>query len=104
MGKWFPDYRTGTPGQVKAYKDAHKALFRNSRYESRLRTADGKRAIRDETPRGSGLNDRAARSAAPLSPVQQRWHWQRALGQEDREFMRMQRASDRQDRERGRTR
>ena len=103
MGKWFPDYRTGTPEQVKAYKDAHEALFRNSRYESKLRTADGKRAIRGESPRYGDLNDRAYRSGAPLSRTQQRWHWQRALGAEDREFMRMQRASERQDRQQRRT-
>jgi len=102
MGKWFPDYRKGTPEQVQAYKDAHKDLFRNARYESKLRTADGRRAIREETPRYLDLNDRAYESGAPLSKTQQRWHWQRALGQEDREFMALQRASDRQDRARQR--
>jgi len=104
MGRWFPGFRTATPDQVREYKDRHKALFRNSRYESKLRTADGKRAIRDESPRYLRLNGRAYDSGAPLSQTQQRWHWQRALGQEDREFMRMQRASERQDREQRRTR
>lgn len=104
MGRWFPGFRTGTPEQVREYKDRHKALFRNSRYESKLRTADGKRAIRDETPRYMDLNDQAYRSGAPLSGTQQRWHWQRALGEEDRDFMRMQRASERQDRQRRRSR
>ncbi len=99
MGRWFPGFRVATPEQIRVYKDAHKALFRNSRYESELRTADGRRAIRDETPRYRDLNDRAYDSGAPLTRTQQRWHWQRALGQEDREFMKMQRASERQDRE-----
>lgn len=102
MGRWFPGFRTGTPEQVRAYRDAHKALFRNSRYESRLRTADGSRAIRDETPRYQDLNDRAWDSGAPLSRTQQWWHWQRALTEEDRDFMRLQRTSERQDRDRRR--
>lgn len=103
MGKWFPDIRKGTPEQVQAYKDAHKALFRNSRYESKLRSGDGKRAIREETGRYGDLNDRAYDSGAPLSGTQQRWHWQRALGEEDREFFRLQRESERQDRQQRRT-
>lgn len=104
MGKWFPGFRTGTPEQVQAYKDTHKALFRNSEYESKLRTADGKRAIRDESPRYLDLNSRAYNSGAPLSRTQQRWHWQRALGEHDREFTGLQKASDQQDKERRRAR
>lgn len=106
MGKWFPGFRTGTPEQVKAYKDAHFALFRNGRYEPRLRLADGSRAIREETPRYCDLNDRAWDSGRPLSGTQRWWHWHRALGAEDRDFMRLQRASERQDRQmrRGRSR
>ena len=100
MGKWFPGIRTGTAEQTADYRDAHKSLFRNSRYEAALRTADGKRAIREETPRYLDLNDRAADSGAPLSRTQQWWHWNRALDQEDREFSRRQQASDRQDRDR----
>lgn len=99
MGRWFPDYRTGTPEQVQAYKDAHKALFRNSRYEAKLRTADGSRAICEETSRYLDLNDRAGDTAAPLHPVQRWWHWNRALDEEDRDFTRLQQASDRQDRQ-----
>jgi hypothetical protein len=98
MGKWFPDIRKGTPEQVRAYIDAHKALFRNGTYESNLRTADGRRAIRDETPRYLDLNSRAYYSGAPLSRTQQWWHWHRALTEEDRDFTRLQRASERQDR------
>jgi hypothetical protein len=104
MGRWFPGFRTATPEQTRAYRDAHKDLFRNSRYESKLRTAGGKRAIRDESPRYLDLNSRAWHSGAPLTKTQQRWHWQRALGQEDREFTRLQRASERQDREQRKTR
>lgn len=104
MGRWFPGFRTGTPEQVRDYKDAHKALFRNSRYEIKLRTADGKRAVRDESPRYVDLNDRAFNSGDPLTRTQQRWHWQRALTEEDQDFMRMQRASERQDRDQRRAR
>ena len=99
MGRWFPGFRTGTEEQVREYKDAHKRLFRNARYESSLRDAGGKRAIRDESPRYQRLNDRAYDSGAPLSRTQQWWHWQRALGEEDREFTRMQRTADRQHRQ-----
>ena len=104
MGRWFPGFRTATPEQCREYRDAHVALFRNSRYESNLRTADGRRAIRDETPRYLDLNGRAYDSGAPLTQTQQRWHWQRALTEEDRDFIRLQKASDRQDRDRRRTR
>jgi hypothetical protein len=102
MGTWFPGFRTATREQVQAFRDAHVALFRNGRYESALRTADGRRAIREETPRYNDLNDRAHCSGAPLSRTQQWWHWRRALGQEDLDFMRLQRESDRQDRARRR--
>jgi hypothetical protein len=98
MGKWFPGFRTGTPEQIRAYKAAHRDLFRYGRYEQNLRTADGKRAIRDESPRYLRLNGRAYDSGRPLSGTQQRWHWERAFGEEDRDFRRLQRASDRQDR------
>ena len=104
MGRWFPGFRTATPEQTQAYRDAHFALFRNGRYESNLRTADGRRAIRDESVRYNDLNDRAYHSGAPLSRTQQWWHWNRALTAEDRDFMRMQRASERQDRQHRRTR
>ena len=103
MGRWFPSFRTATPEQCRAYRDAHAALFRNSRYEGKLRTADGSRAIRDESPRYCDLNHRAYDSGSPLSRTQQVWHWHRALGTEDREFMKLQRASERQDREQRRT-
>lgn len=102
MGRWFPDYRTGTPEQVRAFKDACRDLFRNSRYESNLRTADGRRAVREETVRYNDLNDRVNETERPLSRTQRSWHWHRALTEEDRDMGRLQRASGRQDRERRR--
>ena len=96
MGRWFPGFRPATREQTQAYRDAHVALFRNARYESSLRTAGGKRAIRDETPRYLRLNDRAHDSGAGLSRTQQWWHWHRALTAEDRDFGRMQQAANRQ--------
>ncbi len=100
MGTWFPGFRTATAAQVRHFRAAHQDLFRNARYETALRTADGKRAIRDESPRYLDLNGRAHDSGAPLSRTQEWWHWRRALTAEDREFTALQRASDRQ----GRTR
>jgi hypothetical protein len=87
----------GTPEQVRAYVKAHVDLFRNSRYEEAA-------GIRTETPRFLDLNDRCWQTAAPLSPVQGWWHWQRALNAEDRDFGRLQQAADRQERKRVRTR
>jgi len=104
MGRWFPGFRTGTREQTAAYREAHKRLFRNGRYEAALRTAGGKRAITGETTRYLDLNGRAYDSGAPLSRTQQHWHWHRALNAEDREFTALQRASDRQDRARRRGR
>jgi hypothetical protein len=89
--------RKGTPEQVRAYVQAHKDLFRNSRYEE-------KAGFREETRRFQDLNDRCWQAAAPLSPVQDWWHWRRASAAEDREFARLQRQADRQDRKRGRRR
>ena len=103
-GRFFPGFRPATPEQTQAYQQHHFDLFRNSRYESKLRTAGGKRAITDESPRYQRLNDQAGRSGAPLSRTQQWWHWNRALTKEDRDFMRMQRASERQTRQHRRTR
>jgi len=97
MGRWFPGFRTATAEQVRAYVQAHKDLFRNSRYEE-------KAGFREETPRFQDLNDRCWQTAGPLSPVQDWWHWNRALAAEDREFTRLQRQADRQERERVRTR
>jgi hypothetical protein len=96
MGRWFPGYRTGTPEQIRTARVAWYDLFRNARYER----AQG---IRDETGRYSDLNGRAWEAERPLHRVQRWWHWNRALGAEDRDFTRMQRASDRQDRQMRRT-
>ncbi len=96
MGRFFPGFRPAMAEQVKAARRAWYDLFRNSRYESRLRLADGRRAIREETSRDLDLTDRAWEAEQLLSRTQRWWHWNRALGQEDRDFGRMQRASDQQ--------
>jgi hypothetical protein len=96
MGTWFPDRRSATAEQVRTYRDAHKALFRNGRYEL-------KAGIREETPRYLDLNDRACETGRPLSPVQRWRHWQRALNEEDRDMGRLQQAADQQERARRRT-
>ena len=57
-GRWFPGFRPATREQTRAAHDAYYANFRNTRYESKLRTADGKRAITDESPRYQRLHDR----------------------------------------------
>jgi hypothetical protein len=41
MGTWFPGFRTATAEQVQRFRAAHQDLFRNSRYEVALRSADG---------------------------------------------------------------
>jgi hypothetical protein len=91
MGTWFPDYRTGTPGQCAAYRDAKYDLNRNGRYEDAA-------GIRSETGRFLDLNDRVAAAERPLHPVQRCWHFRQASAREDRDFARLQQASDRQDR------
>ena len=89
MGKFFPDYRTGTREQTHAVRRAYYALFRNTRYEA----AQG---IREETPQYDRLHERIYAAERPLTRTQRSWHWHRALGQEYRDFTRMQRAADRQ--------
>jgi hypothetical protein len=95
MGRFFPDYRPGTPDQVRAYRDAEEGRYRNERYE-------GKARIRTETPRSDRLTDRVDEAVRPLSRIQQWWHRQRAASRVDRDFARLQRASNRQDRQRRR--
>jgi hypothetical protein len=94
--------RRGTPEQVRAFRQAKFDLDRQGEYESRLRTADGKRAIRGETPRSSDLNDRVGETMLPLSRFQRWWHFNRAGTEQYRDMDRMQRASGRQDRARRR--
>ena len=91
MGTWFPDYRTGTPEQCREYRDAVHALHLNGLYEQRA-------GIREETPRYMDLNDRVCELEQPLHPVQRWWHFQRVDAEQD--LIRLQRASDRQDRQR----
>lgn len=104
MGRWFPGFRPGTPEQVQAYRQAKFDLDRNAEYESRLRLAGGQRAIREETPRYSDLNDRVCETEIPLSRTQRWWHFNRAGTEQYRDMSRLQRASGRQDRARSRGR
>ena len=99
MGTWFPGFRTGSPEQVRAYREAKQELNRDARY----RDAAG---IREETRRFLDLNDRVAEAERPLSSTQRAWHFRAASTAEDRDFARLQQASDRQDRAmtRGRSR
>ena len=94
MGKWFPDYRTATPEQTAAYREAVHALHTNALYEQRA-------GIREETPRYMDLNDRVCELEKPLHPVQRWWHFQRVDAEAD--LIRLQRVSDRQDRQQRRT-
>jgi|HubBroStandDraft_6_1064221.scaffolds.fasta_scaffold49723_7 hypothetical protein len=93
MGTWFPDIRTGTPEQTRAYRDAVRALHTNGLYEQRA-------GIREETPRYMELNDRVLDLEKPLSRPQAWWHFQRVDAEQD--LIRLQRESDRQDRARRR--
>ena len=97
MGKWFPDYRTATPEQTRAYREAVHDLHTNALYEQRA-------GIREETPRYMDLNDRVCELEQPLSRTQRWWHFQRVDAEQD--LIRLQQASDRQDKQRrqGRTR
>jgi len=97
MGRWFPDYRTATPEQARTYREAHKDLWRQGDHER----AAG--LPRDFTAVSERLNSRAYDTRAPLSRTQQAWHFQRALHEYGREQDRLQRASDRQDRQLRRT-
>jgi len=89
--------RRATPEQVRAYRETQQAQFRNSEYER-------KAGFREETPWYGQYNTRTWEAAQPLSRTQQWWHFQRALTAYDRETTRLQKASDRQDREQRRTR
>ena len=96
MGKWFPDYRTGPPEQCTAYREAVRALHTNSIYENRA-------GIREETPHYDRLNGRVCELEEPLSRFQRWWNFQRVDA--ERDLIRLQQASDRQDRDmRGRSR
>jgi hypothetical protein len=95
MGKWFPDHRTATPEQTAAYRDAVFSLHLNALYEQGA-------GIREETPLYMDLNDRVCELEKPLHPVQRWWHFQRVDAEQA--LIRLQRASDRQDREQRRAR
>lgn len=65
MGRWFPGIRKGTADQVRAYRDACVALWRNP--------------DRAETPRYHMLNDRVIEAERPLSRAQGLYHFHGAL-------------------------
>jgi hypothetical protein len=90
-----PAGRRATPEQTGAYRQACFDLFRNQRYEEAAR-------IRTETGVFLDLNDRVCDAEEPFGRLGSYWHWRRALAAEDRDFQALQRASDRQDRERTR--
>ena len=54
VGRWFPGFRTGTPEQTRAYREAVHALHTNGLYEHRA-------GIRTETPRYLSPRTRRAR-------------------------------------------
>lgn len=91
----MPAGRRATPEQAGAYRQACFDLFRNQRYEEAAR-------IRTETGVFLDLNDRVCGAEEPFGRLGSYWHWRRALAAEDRDFQALQRASDRQDRERTR--
>jgi hypothetical protein len=96
MGRWFPGFRTGTPEQVREYREAQRAQFRNSGYLSKTYPRG---QYPENHPWYQRFNTRTHETAQPLSRTQRAWHFQRALTEHDREATRLQRASDRQDRE-----
>ena len=81
--------RRGTPEQCAAYREAVRDLHLDGLYQQRA-------GIREETPRYMRLNDRVCELEKPLSPFQRWWHFQRVDAEQ--ELIRLQRASDRQDR------
>ena len=89
--------RRGTPEQCAAYRAAVHDLHLDGLYQQRA-------GIREETPRYLDLNDRVCELEKPLSPFQRWWHFQRVDA--ERDLIRLQQASDRQDRamRRGRSR
>jgi hypothetical protein len=94
MGTWFPGIRTATPEQTRAYREAVRDLHTSGLYEQRA-------GIREETPRYMDLNDRVLELEKPLSRAQAWWHFQRVDA--ERDLIRLQRESDRQDRQLRRT-
>jgi len=85
--------RRGSPEQCHAYREAVRALHLNGLYENRA-------GSREETPAYNRLNDRVAELEEPLSRFQRWWNFQRVDAEQD--LIRLQRESDRQDRDRRR--
>lgn len=70
-GRWFPGLRTANPEQVRTFRAACVALWRNP--------------DRTETERYLMLNDRYALAEVPLSPAQRLYHRHGALNDMGRE-------------------
>ena len=87
MGKWFPDIRTATKEQTKAYRGAVHDLHTDSLYQQRA-------GIREENDRYNDLNDRVAEKEKPLSGPQRWWNFQRVDAESD--LLKLQAASDKQ--------
>ena len=85
--------RKGTPEQCRDYREAVRALHLNGLYEQHA-------GIREETPLYNRLNDRVCELEQPLSRFQRWWNFQRVDA--ERDLIRLQRASDRQDKARRR--
>lgn len=85
--------RRATPEQCRAYREAVHALHTQGLYEQRV-------GIREETPVFDRLNGRVCELEEPLSRWQRIWHFQRVDAEQD--LIRLQRQSDRQDRDRRR--
>jgi hypothetical protein len=75
--RWLSRLLPGTPAQTRAYREAHITLWCSP--------------DRSETPRYHALNDRAYDSGAPLSGLQQAWHFQVALSEYSRDETRRHR-------------
>jgi hypothetical protein len=81
MGRWFPGIRAGTKEQSAAYRDAQKALERNSHAEYET---NGRKPV-EESDRYLELNRATAEAARPLSTPQRIFHFHRSLLELDRE-------------------
>jgi hypothetical protein len=88
MGRWFPDWRTGTREQCAALREAAWNLFRHNRYEQAQK-------IRVETPHWERLNSRYNDAERGLTRTQISWQRHKAANAEDRDFGRLQREADR---------
>jgi hypothetical protein len=65
VGTWFPGFRKAGPEQVRAFRSACVALWRNP--------------DRTETPRYLDLNDRVIAAEQPLGRAQRLYHFHGAI-------------------------